>query len=324
MMNKLWFTLSFVVLLFAALLRTSYAQGPTSLFLPTVMTRQNDGTAEASAGFDARAIPVEMQAWWTPAYGHVHTAAKLPFAQTVSGVISIPIRIVMHDNPGKLHRFDVWDGRPVLLTYQLMGDLTCNVSVCAWAVTAVVDTTKMNDGCQELRIRSTVRTPDGKEMLESSGVPVYVDNGKADQNFNNSCTTHQLIGRGWYTGFDYTNAVISNLPIAPISGLYTFQVRAQNASAHLFVALDKSHFIPAVSGWEAAADNPGFVLFDKDGSYLKLFPLTVDTRTLANGWHNIQVKSTKPTGAVSVCNGCPSGVKSFPSGIAKFWFYVQN
>lgn len=279
--------------------------------------------AAASGGFDRNLIPVEMQVWWQPAYGHVHTGIKLPFAKEVSGVLALPVRIVLHDNPGKLHLFAISDDTHHVVDVK-MGDATCKVSVCAWGLTVNLDTRQLRDGCQELRVKSYVNTPDGKQMITSSGIPIRVNNGGTQKDFNKSCDTHQLIGRGWYTNMDYTNAIIGNVPIAPVSGVYTFQVRAQNASGHLFVALDKSHYIPAVPGWDKAQDSPGTILFDQDGNFQKTMSFAVDTTKLSNGWHNIQARSTKPTGAVSSCNGCPSGVKSFPSGMAKVWFYVAN
>lgn len=311
------------------------AQAFTNLvFLPLLLADgqprnfpENTIVAAAAGEFDRDMIPVEMQVWWHPAYGHVHTAIKLPFAKEVNGVLTLPVRIVLHDNPGKLHRFLIGAESSVpggILASVDMRDVTCAVSVCAWGFTVSIDTRRLQDGCRELRVKSYVNTPDGKQMITSSGIPILVNNGGTRSDFNKACDTRQLIGRGWYTGMDYTNAIIGNVPIAPVSGVYVFTARAQNPSAHLFVALDKSHYIPAVQGWDEAQDSPGTVLFDSDGNFQKAMPFSIDTTKLSNGWHNIQVKSTKPTGAVSSCSGCPAGVTSFPSGMAKVWFYVQN
>ncbi len=295
------------------------------IYLPMLMAPglEQDVTASAVTGFDRDRIQVEMQAWWSPAFGHVHTAIKLPFAKEVSGVLTLPVRIVMHLNPGNLHQFAITDENAKKLVIVKMHDVTCDTMICAWGFNVQLDTTKLKNGCRELRIKSYVNTPDGKQMINSSGVPIRVNNGGSQKDFNESCDTHQLIGRGWYTGMDYTNGVIYPVPVAPVSGTIVLYARAQNSSGHLFVAVDKGHYIPAVTGFAGEQDNPGTILFDRDGDFHRFMPFAIDTTELANGWHTFQVRSTKDKGAVSHCDGCPN-VKSFPSGLAKVWFYVSN
>jgi hypothetical protein len=302
------------------------------IFLPLVASanQMDNSVADAAAaagGFDRNLIPIEMQVWWQPAYGHVHTGIKLPFAKEVSGVLALPVRIVMHMNPGKLHSFAITDENAKVIVKVDMKDQVCPMSapgmVCAWGLTVNLNTKLLQDGCRELRVKNYINTPDGKQMITSSGIPLRVNNGGTQKDFNQSCSTNQMIGRGWYTGMDYTNGIIGNVPVAPVHGTLVLTARAQQASAHLFIALDKSHFIPAVQGWDAAQDSPGTILFDKDGSFQKAMPFSIDTTKLTNGWHNFQVRSTKPTGAVSQCSGCPAA-KSFPAGMAKIWFYVAN
>lgn len=301
----------------------------TKIYLPTVIDmgaitpEVPDLVTAAAASFGAfnpRLIPIEIQSWWMPAYGHVHTGAMLPFAKEVSGVLSLPVRIVMHDNPGKLHRFDIWDGRPKLLTVQMMGDQTCNQSVCAWGLTAKLDTRLMLDGCQELRIKSYINTPDGKQMITSSGVPVMVKNGSgAGSDFNKSCTTGQFIGRGWYTGINYINAIFESVPTAPVKGTITVGFRAQGeASSRLLVELDKSHYIPAVGAWPEALDTPGTILFDQAGNLTKFQHIKIDTTKLSNGWHSLSAKSTSAKTAKT------NGIDQHEVGVAKYWFYVSN
>lgn len=283
---------------------------------------------DPATGFNRDLIPIEMQAWWQPAYGHVHTGIMLPFAKEVAGTLALPVRIVMHMNPGKLNHFAITDQNAKVLVRVDMKDQTCPMSatsmVCAWGFTVNLNTHLLPDGCQELRIKSYIDTPDGKQMINSSGAPIRVKNGDGKgKDFNKSCDTHQLIGRGWYTSFDYTNAIIGNVPIAPVHGTYVFTARAQQKSAHLFVAIDKTHYIPAVQGWPAAVDNPGIILFDKAGNFQKLMEFPVDTTKLSNGWHNFQVRSDRGEGTVSKCTMCPQEM-SQPSGLAKIWFYVEN
>lgn len=281
-------------------------------------------TTEIDFGaFNQRMIPVELQAWWSPAYGHIHVAAMLPLGQQVSGTLDVPIRIVLHDNPATLKqlRFDTDKG--VFLKVPL-GNLKCPNPVCSWGLTVKLDTTKMAKGWRELRIRAETVTPDGKKYLPSSGIPLYVNNpGGSPSNYNRFCNNTSLIGRGWYDTTGYTNAIIECVPLAKVRGTVTFRVRAQEPSQRLIVDLNKSHFIPAVGIWPQQNDAVGLNLFDKTGDYQNWQSITIDTTTLPNGWHSLAVRSIGKVGEVSVCAGCPTE-KSFPSGVAKIWFFVEN
>jgi hypothetical protein len=157
-------------------------------------------------------------------------------------------------------------------------------------------------------------------MITSSGIPVMVKNGTAaGSDFNNSCKTGQLIGRGWYSGILYVNGIFESVPTAPVKGTITIGFRAQGEpSNHLLVELDKSHFIPAVGSWPEALDTPGTVIFDQAGSFTKFQHATIDTTKLANGWHSLSVKSTSAKTALT------KGVANRETGVAKYFFFVQN
>jgi hypothetical protein len=289
---------------------------------PTAYPAPDDPRAE----FDRRRIPVELQAWWAPNFGHVHAAAKLPLGQEVSGVIEFDVRIVLHDNPGHLYELRIDTDEGVFERIPL--DLACpydgiESTNCAFSVPVSLDTRGMTDGWREIRIRATTETPDGFEFLNSSGIPVLVNNGGPRIDYEREIDNHGLIGRGWYEGFGYTNAWIGNVPESKVSDVYTFQVRAQKESEHLTVVLDKTHYIPAVGSWPEQLPSPGQVLFDQHGDWGSFFPIDIDTRTLSNGWHTIAVKSTGPNGSISECGFC-NGELNKPSGVAKAWFFVEN
>lgn len=263
-----------------------------------------------------------MQAWWMPAYGHIHAAAKLPLGQTVSGVLNFDVRIVLHHNPSHLKQLRIDDDSSVRMRIPL--DLSCpRDETCAFNVPVSLDTTRLQDGWREIRIRAETETLDGRKFLNSSGIPILVDNGGSRSDYNRWCNNTSLIGRGWYEGFGYTNAVIECVPLEPISGAHTFRVRAQKSSQHLTVAMDKSHPIPAVGSWPEVPASEGVTLFDQDGDFQDFFEVTIDTTQLANGWHSLSVTSKNPNGDVSQCDSCPNE-ESFPHGVAKIWFYVQN
>jgi len=278
--------------------------------------------------FDARRIPVELQAWWTPNFGHVHAGLRLPLGQVVSGKLDVNVRVVLHDNPSKITWVRICAESSVCF-YKKDLNLTCpydgiTSTNCAFNVPISMDTTKMKDGWRELRVSANMITADGKRFFNSSGIPINVQNGFSDSNYNRYCNNKSLIGRGWYEEFDYTNAVIECVPLAPISGTHVFRVRAQNLSEHLKVALDRNHHIPAVDQYHPAEDpREGIILFDKEGSFTTWQSISIDTLSLENGWHTLSVTSTSPRGSTSECDYC-NGEFNKPHGVAKMWFYVQN
>ena len=310
--------LLFLVLLFLVTLGSSFAAAQTKLPAET---------PPYLGGFDKRRIPIELQAWWIPNFGHVHAAALLPLGQKVSGVLNFDVRIVLHDNPSRLVelRFDTEGGvflrMPLNLSCPYDGTTSTN---CAFNVPVTLDTTRMREGWREIRIRATTDTPDGKRYLNSSGVAFYVDNGSgSDSNYNRFCNNTSLIGRGWYEGFGYANAIIECVPLDVVSGQVTFRVRAQQPSKHLQVVMDRTHPIPSVGPWPVVQGRTGALLFDQDGDFQNWVPVAIDTTQLEDGWHSLAVRSDGPNGEVSTCSYC-KGETNHNSGTAKMWFYVQN
>lgn len=43
--------------------------------------------------WDGTRIPIELQSWWTPAFGHMHAAMRLPLGQEVSGILEFDVRL---------------------------------------------------------------------------------------------------------------------------------------------------------------------------------------------------------------------------------------
>jgi len=283
-------------------------------------------TVRATEPFDPRRIPIELQAWWLPNFGHIHAAARLPLGQVVSGTLKFDVRIVIHNNPSHLTSLSIRDEGSRVFDARIDKDCPYDGSeaaTCVFNVPVSIDTTKLKDGWRELRIRAKTTTLDDNTYFNSSGIPINVQNGGSDSNYNRYCGNTSLIGRGWYEGFDYTNAIIECVPLEPVSGEHTFRVRAQKSSGHLTVALDKTHFIPAVGPWPKQPASQGQILFDQDGNFQKFFPVKVDTTKLSDGWHSLAVTSTGSDGAESECSYC-DGEINHPAGVAKIWFYVNN
>jgi hypothetical protein len=293
--------------------------------LPAAGSSQQ-GVANAQA-FDAKTIPIEFQAWWFPAFGHIHAAARLPIGQTVSGKLNLGVRIVIHNNPSKVVR--VYATSDDDLKFTTNTSLVCpydgvHETNCAFSVPLPIDTTLMKDGWRELRIKANATTPDAKAFRVSSSMAIYVDNGKTDVSYSKfTGTLKPLSGVAYYTGVDYTYAKIEDVPRTPISGVYTFRVHTADGSSHLTIDLDKGHYIPAVGSWPEQPASAGVTLFDQEGRFSSTVKIPVDTRNLANGWHTFAAKSIGVGAAPSFCSYCGPELSKL-AGVSKIWFYVNN
>jgi len=201
--------------------------------------------------WDSTRIPIELQSWWTPAFGHMHAAMRLPLGQEVSGILEFDVRVVLHNNPSTIYKLSIHDDDSPKMEMAL--DLHCpydgvTPSTCAFNVPVSLDTTLFNAGWREIRVRLKASTIDGNTYVSSSAIPLNVENGKTDddEETNMYCGHTSLIGRGWYTDIGYANGIIRCVPQAPVSGVHVFEVKVGSASSHLNVSLDKTHHIPAV------------------------------------------------------------------------------
>jgi len=59
--------------------------------------------------WDGARIPIELQSWWTPAFGHIHAAMRLPLGQEVSGILQFDVRVVLHNNPSTIYKLSIHD-----------------------------------------------------------------------------------------------------------------------------------------------------------------------------------------------------------------------
>ncbi len=299
---------------------TDTPEPPDNALMPALVSPTGSNT------FDPRQIPIEIQSWWMPDYGHIHAAANLPVGQEIGDKLNFDVRIVLHHNPSHLYklRFDVYnDPGSTVASYDL--DAICPQNTpektCAFNVPVSLDTSKWGTGWKMLRIRATVETPDGKRFTTSSEVPLFIPGGGDN---GNHCIEDCLIGKGWYDGIGYALAQFKEIPLQPVSGVHTFHVRAfKKPSNHLTVNLDSSHFVLAVAPWPEVPPTSGVTLFDQDGDFKDYIPIEIDTTKLANGWHSIAVRTTSPQGEVSNCDTC-SGELNHLEGVAKVWFFVQN
>lgn len=328
--------ISQIILIFLFVASTfSYGQIIQPLGLEVTQTNGSPPDGHLGGGghdfgpFDPLKIPMETQVWWTPNFGHTHGLIRAPLRKTISGTVNFDVRCVLHNNPSTINLVRICPFKGGGGCDQTSVNFTCPYggpgtpdAICAFNTTIEMDTATQLDGWREFRVTCNADTVDGKRMFNSGGFGVFFDNGNAVNNYRES--NLGLIGRGWYTTNGYTNAWIEEVPTEKVSGTIVFGVRVHEASTHLTVELDKTHFIPAVGSWPEVQADPGVVLFDEDGDFDSFFDLPpLDTTQLANGWHSIAARSVGPLRGTSECSYC-AGENNRVHGISKAWFYVDN
>ena len=260
-------------------------------------------------------VKQESQSWWmtTPGqsgtqFGHVHIGACMPWGQRVSGKFTIPVTVIMHDNPGKFMYFNPvykTDSQEVSTDKNFsLKDRSCPVGTCQWTVPIEIDTAKWNfSGLQELRIRSYTKEPDGKIMHSSINVFADVQNGRPRNDMDRKRFPR---GKGWYTGFGYCEADILQFPpVAPVtSWAPTAQVIWHGASED---RAPSGHTVSIDA--DAHAGIPGTVLARGIGP---LQPRVFNLSGLSAGRHKLSIKAD-----------CDTPLGSTNSGVLVFWFEMK-
>ena len=250
------------------------------------------------AGYPEPRIFTEAQSWWlrTPGdggteFGHMHVGACLPYKQTVSGVIGIDVRIILHDNPGQFDYLNpvlVSNSQELSLAHDLtLHDLTCPVGTCTGWVHLDVDTRLISsDGLQEIRLRAYVDEPDGNIMHSSINTLANFRNGNPVSDLERRAYQR---GKGWYTGSGYCESdVVSDLPVGPVSGVWSPALRIVDHGAaddlpvtHHSVRIDPDfHAVPPV---------PGTILVEGSGPWAG--SVAIDTTKLADGRHRLVLRA---------------------------------
>lgn len=250
------------------------------------------------AGYPEKRVFLESQGWWGPMpvtgrVGHVHLATCFPHAQTVTGVITLDVRVMLHDNDGVANQLRLAIGSSVVTTQAI--SMSCENNCTQW-FTISYDTSKWAyDGRQELRLTAKVKQPNGTTMYQSTGWQSYFANGKPVRNYRSS---DLIIARGWYSNFGYSNATLETpLPTQPISG--TWSPRVNFSRAGYLATIDPDFH----------AGSEGTVLARGSGSGDR--QLTIDTTRLANGPHKLVLISSDPRST-----GTNSGVQVIPFTVA--------
>jgi len=219
----------------------------------------------------------------------------MPYKQVVSGIITLDVRLILHENPGT-----VTSVNPVLKTDsqelslpKTYLDWTCTGTCERW-VRLTVDTRLSNyDGVQEIRIRTFVDEPDGNEMHASVNTLVDVQNGDPENPIDRRA--YQRF-KGWYTGSGYCEPdILTDLPIGPIASWSpTVQALDHGASDDLAV----SRYVVSLDA-NVHKGIPGTVLLSGEG---ELQPTTLDLSGLASGTHRLSIRAEcdDPRGSTNV------------------------
>lgn len=277
------------------------------------------------AACPANTIPFEEQGWWVNDFGHVHAGFCAPQGLTITGRYTFKVRLILHDNPGKLTRLQAQiDGASLSQGgQQVYVDKVCPApGTCAWDYQISIDTSTFPyDGWHQIRMRAKVLEPDGNELVTSSFIPVYLNNGKprrdySSMSFNGS--SDYVAGRGWYTNAGYVYSIIFDPRAAGerVSGIYRVKLRPASSETtrpltRFTVKLDATH------------SAPGSVLYDTVTPSTTPTEIAIDTTKLADGWHSLLARAeaaNQPGGSCSLCSGQPQTL----AGTTKVWFYVDN
>lgn len=288
---------------------------------------------------------IDTQSWWMPGsdqpnnastnHGHVHLGACIPERESIgSGNFTVNVRVVLHDNPGKANYvsmvFLTSDSETAVQKCYLRasaanftcpgpsstgkGDFTCTGTCERWLTFSRPISAFKHSGLQEVHLRAFVPEPGGKEMRASLNWQADIQNGKSQ---SKAFRYAFLRGKGWYTHAGYCEASDRSVPVpdGPVSGIWTPTVALTThpndslPATHSFISIDPDfHAVPA---------NPGRVVWDAAGPYgpepFGSKPISIDTRTLANGVHRLHLRTSCRDDKLGSTN---SGVTVIPFTVA--------
>ena len=270
---------------------------------------------------------VDAQAWWVPEadqhgtdHGHVHGGSCIPERQTLNAAVTPNydtwFRVTMHDNPGKVtYSSLVFKTTSMETTVQKATQLagfTCPVGTCTrwvrftWPLSAFDHT-----GLQEIRFRTFVNEPDGKQQNTSINFQLFVTG--TGKSLSNVTRMPYLRGKGWYTSALYCAADFLSVPVPmnPVSGTWTPQVQEATHSSDASLPVT-SHITRLDPDFHAVPPVQGTTLADGPGP-LPPTTLSIDTTQLANGVHRLHLRSNCRD---SVQDSTNSGVLSVPFVVA--------
>jgi hypothetical protein len=243
-------------------------------------------------GYPEPRMFIEAQDWWMPipgvgGQGHVHMGMCWPVNQTVRGRVRFDMRIVFHDNKGRLDLIKLQDDTSRTLHRLFPNHTPPATPNSEYWQTFNVDTRRMPDGRRLFRWYARVRHINGNVEYARAAWSLQVENGKLNRN---AVPWGYYQGSGWYKehrlGIDwgYQTAVIkSGIPTRAVRGIWRPRV-----------SLGCNGCRP-MSFWFATVDpdfhngSQGWIVRRGRGSFSD--PLAIDTRRLSNGAHRLVLVS---------------------------------
>jgi len=246
--------------------------------LLALLTQSPDSLA--CTGYPEPRVWLESQAWWDSTGlalpekvgQHIHVGTCWPTTvdgreATLDGPQRFWVRLMLHNQTGKATKFRVSDGSSIKKVVSV--DIGPSKDTTVW-LPFDIDLSTWSTGRREFRW--TLNIPSnatGDRQYQSTGWQLCVR--LCSPTYRTPPWTE---GRGWYdNGHEYQNArFLSPLPVAPLSGLWTFKVRLlQKVAGGVFI---DPNFHAGIEGRRIAV-----------AGYEGL--LTIDTATLPNGVHHL-------------------------------------
>lgn len=214
---------------------------------------------------------VDAQSWWrtTPGkdgtdFGHAHMGGCIPEREQHSETITLDVRLILHNNPGKVAEAVLVTKTTSTETTQIhdksIAGFTCPIGTCeTWLRWNVPLSWFDHSGLQEIRYRVYIDEPDGNRMIVSLNYQTYINNGKPLSDVTRKA---YLRGKGWYTGAGYCEASLRQpLPDHGVGAAYSPLVAMVNHGAsddravtHSLVLRD-ANFHDGISGTTLAEGN---------------------------------------------------------------------
>ena len=246
----------------------------------------------------------EAQAWWVPTrpgqvgddFGHVHVGSCIPERESISAEsIPIDIRVMLHDNPGKV----MYVGVVVKGTNyeKTVAKLTApnftgaqDATVTKWLHYDLPLSSFDASGLQEIRYRVFVDEPNTSDLMHSSiNFQTFINSGKGRSDVTRRA---YLRFKGWYTGAGYCESAyrsdLTPLPDHALTGGWAPALQflwhgepVDRLVTHHAVRLDPD--------FHAAPPVEGTVLRDAVGPWEGTQP--IDTTMLPNGTHRLHLKA---------------------------------
>jgi len=263
---------------------------------------------------------IEGQGWWQDAgedyfaQEHIHVGACVPLNGTVSGVLPVDLTIKLHNNEVGIWKVAAdtrqWMSQTAAGCYGALAclnykpALTCSAMDCTFTAHLDIPTQWIaRDGSQLIRLFAMAKRADGHETRAGFEFPLKLANGNPVSDYPVLLGGNHLSGVGWHTDTQYSLAMSSEFPTAPVSGIW------------------QPHILSAVQGtpiteYEVLLDpnihagSRGTVVAEGRSSLFGR--VRIDTTKLANGTHKLVFRAGS-----QVAKGTNSGIVVIP-------FTVQN